>query len=164
MKWSRSVVSDFLLPHGLELTRLLHPWNFSGKSTGVGCHFLLQGAFPTQRSNLDLLHCRQTLYHLGLLFADLVIKRTATFWIITRCRCQPAKSIRSRERARHSWERKLQQKNSTTKMGSRGSDMSPPRDAVWPRLYSASYIYTGEREKDKTVVACVNSLFPFIVG
>ena len=35
--------------------------------------------------------------------------------------------------------------------GSRGSDTSPWRDAVWPRLYSASYIYTGEREKDKTV-------------
>ena len=26
---------------------LLHPWNFLGKSTGVGCHFLLQGIFPT---------------------------------------------------------------------------------------------------------------------
>ena len=45
----------------------------------------------------------------------------------------------------------LQQKNTTTKMGSRGSDTSPRRDAVWPRLYSASYIYTGESEKDKTV-------------
>ena len=22
-------------------TRLLHPWDFLGKSTGVGCHFLL---------------------------------------------------------------------------------------------------------------------------
>ena len=67
------------------------------------------------------------------------------------CRCQPAKSIRSRERARRGWEGKLQQKNSTTKMGSRGSDTSPQREAVWPRLYSASYIYTGECEKDKTV-------------
>ena len=27
----------------------------------VGCHFLLQGIFPTQRSNPGLLHCRQTL-------------------------------------------------------------------------------------------------------
>ena len=42
-------------------------------------------------------------------------------------------------------------KNTTTKMGSRGSDTSPQREAVWPWLYSASYIYTGEREKDKTV-------------
>ena len=41
--WSRSVLSDSLRPHGLESTRLLYPWNFPGKSTGVGCHFLLQG-------------------------------------------------------------------------------------------------------------------------
>ena len=41
------------------------PWDFPGKSTGVGCHFLLQGIFPTQGSNPGLLHCRQTLYHLS---------------------------------------------------------------------------------------------------
>jgi len=29
-------------PHGLQPTRLLHPWDFPGKSTGVGCHCLLQ--------------------------------------------------------------------------------------------------------------------------
>ena len=34
---------------------------FSGKNTGVGCHFLLQGIFPTQGSNPRLLHCRQIL-------------------------------------------------------------------------------------------------------
>ena len=28
-------------PHGLQPTRLLRPWDFLGKSTGVGCHFLL---------------------------------------------------------------------------------------------------------------------------
>ena len=27
-----------------------------GKNTGVGCHFLLQGIFPTQRSNSHFLH------------------------------------------------------------------------------------------------------------
>ena len=41
------------------------PWSFSGKSTGVGCHFLLQGIFPTQGLNLGLPHCRQRLYHLS---------------------------------------------------------------------------------------------------
>ena len=40
-KWSRSVVSDWYQPHGLQPTRLLHPWDFPGKSTGVGCHCLL---------------------------------------------------------------------------------------------------------------------------
>ena len=28
-------------PHGLQSTRLLRPWDFPGKSTGVGCHCLL---------------------------------------------------------------------------------------------------------------------------
>ena len=30
----------------------------------MGCHFLLQGIFPTQGSNLGLPHCRQPLYHM----------------------------------------------------------------------------------------------------
>ena len=43
-KWkgSHSVVSDSACPHGLQPTRILHPWDFPGKSTGVGCHRLLQ--------------------------------------------------------------------------------------------------------------------------
>ena len=41
-KWNRSVVSDSYRPHGLQSTRLLHPWDFPGKSTGVGCHCLLR--------------------------------------------------------------------------------------------------------------------------
>ena len=36
-----------------------------GKNTGVGCHALLQGIFPTQESNPGLPHCRQILYHLS---------------------------------------------------------------------------------------------------
>ena len=40
-KWSRSVVSDSSRSHGLQPTRLLHPWDFPGKSTEVGCHCLL---------------------------------------------------------------------------------------------------------------------------
>ena len=66
-------------PHRQQPTRLPHPWDSPGKNTGVGCHFLLQcmkvkseskvhflfqGIFLTQGSNLDILHCRQTLYRL----------------------------------------------------------------------------------------------------
>ena len=46
-------------------TRLFCPWDFPGKKTGVACHFLLQGIFPTQGPNprfLHLLHCRWILY------------------------------------------------------------------------------------------------------
>ena len=51
--------------HGLQPARLLHPWNFPGKNTGVGCYSLLQGIFVIQESNPGLLNCRQTLYHLS---------------------------------------------------------------------------------------------------
>ena len=44
---------------------LLHPWDFPGKSAGVDCHFLLQGIFPTQESNLGIPYCGQMLYHLS---------------------------------------------------------------------------------------------------
>ena len=40
-------------------TRLPHPWEFLGKSTGVGCHFLLQGIFLTQESKRGLLFLRK---------------------------------------------------------------------------------------------------------
>ena len=46
-----SVVSDSLPPHGMEPARLLGPWDFPGKNTGVGCHFLLQWIFLTQGLN-----------------------------------------------------------------------------------------------------------------
>ena len=52
-------------PMNCRPTRLLHPWDFPGKSTGVGCHFLLQGIFPTQELNPGLRHCRQMLYPLS---------------------------------------------------------------------------------------------------
>ena len=39
-KWSRSVVSNSWQPHGLQPTRLLRPWDFPGKSTGVGVPML----------------------------------------------------------------------------------------------------------------------------
>ena len=36
--------------------RLLCPWGFPGRNTGMGCHFLLQGIFLSQGLNLSLLH------------------------------------------------------------------------------------------------------------
>ena len=62
---NRSVVSASLQLPGLQSTRLLCPWIFPGKNTGVGSYALLQGIFPTQGPNLGLLHCRQILYHLS---------------------------------------------------------------------------------------------------
>ena len=69
-KGSHSVLSGSLQPSGLQPTKLLCPWDFPSKNTGLGCHFLLQGIFPTQGSNpclLCLLHWQMdslTLLHL----------------------------------------------------------------------------------------------------
>ena len=41
------------------------PGDSPGKNTGVGCHVLLEGIFPTQGWNSGLLHCRWILYHLS---------------------------------------------------------------------------------------------------
>ena len=49
-----------LQPCGLEPARLLHPWDFPGKNTGVGCCSLHQGIFLTQGLNPGLLHCRHS--------------------------------------------------------------------------------------------------------
>ena len=48
--------SCLILLHEVQLTRLLCRWDFPGKNTLVGCHFLLQGIFLTQESNSHLLH------------------------------------------------------------------------------------------------------------
>ena len=53
---SCSTVPDSVLPHELWPSKLLCPWDYPGKSIGVGCHFLLQGIFQAQGSNLRLLH------------------------------------------------------------------------------------------------------------
>ena len=57
-----------LCDSGLQPTRPLCPWNFPGKNTRVGCHFLLQGIFLTQGLNPHLLHWQVDslpLHHLG---------------------------------------------------------------------------------------------------
>ena len=66
-----SVASNSSWPRGLKPTRCLCPWDFPGKNTGVGCHFILQGIFPTQGTKPHLLHLLHwqvdslPLYHQG---------------------------------------------------------------------------------------------------
>ena len=57
-----------------------------GKSTGVGCHALLQRIFPTQGSNLGLRHCWQILYclsHQGNLEVIIVLTLFLMYWVAT---------------------------------------------------------------------------------
>ena len=49
----------------------------------MGGHFLPQGIFPTQGSNLGLLHCRQTLYHLSHLGSSLSSHRSVFFFVVS---------------------------------------------------------------------------------
>ena len=54
-------VWPFCDPTGV--TGLLCSWDFSGRNTGMSCHFLLQGIFPTQGSNSNILLGSWILYH-----------------------------------------------------------------------------------------------------
>ena len=65
-KWSRSVTSNSLRPHGLQPTRLLHPWDFPGKGTGVGCHCLLHHHRSKNSKELEVLMFLLTLYFLDM--------------------------------------------------------------------------------------------------
>ena len=57
-KWSRSVMSNSSWPHGLQPNRLLRPWDFPGKSTGVGCHHLLWGTLiGAYKRHLNKIDC-----------------------------------------------------------------------------------------------------------
>ena len=70
LKWLNWTLSGGLVTKSCPT--LLTPWTVARqtslsmdspeKNIGVGCHFLLQGVFSTQDSNLGLLHCRQILY------------------------------------------------------------------------------------------------------
>ena len=65
---SVSQLCPTLKPQGLGPTKLLYPWDFPDKNTGAGCHFLLQGIFPTLRLNPCLLYWQEDsllLSHLG---------------------------------------------------------------------------------------------------
>ena len=62
--FSISVMSDSFVTPWTVAHQAPCPWDFPGKNTGVGCHFLLQGILPTQGSNPHLL----SMCHLVLTF------------------------------------------------------------------------------------------------
>ena len=81
-KWSRSVVSNSLWPHGLLPTRLLCPWDFPGNSTGVDCHFLLQGIFPTQGRSYDVFYFLFVIIYADWIFLWIKYLCGRHLWII----------------------------------------------------------------------------------
>ena len=70
-----------LQSHRLQPARPLSSWDSPGKNTGVGCHALLQGIFPTLGSNPVLLHCRWILNHLSYQEISRILEWVAyPFW------------------------------------------------------------------------------------
>ena len=62
-------MSDSSQPHGLRPTKLLRLWDFPGKSTGVGCHCLLQNSIITIKY-LDV--CLRKIFRKKIVIVDLI--------------------------------------------------------------------------------------------
>ena len=95
-KWmgSCSVMSDSYRPHSLQPTRLLHPWDFPGKSTGVGCHCLLQ--YITLPLTKFFLHKTQ---RIGALWSPHKMPPISSIWV--------SLSEQNRFLGEQIWERKI---------------------------------------------------------
>ena len=83
-KWKRScsVLSNSSRPHGLQPTRLLRPWDFPGKSTGVGCHCLLR-TDGSQECNTEISFHYRTIYRMTIFkvgFLLLVYAPYCKYW------------------------------------------------------------------------------------
>ena len=80
-KWKRShsVMSDSSRPHGLQPTRLLHPWDFPGKSTGVGCHCLLRCKAESRCYSFKTI----TTLFVSWLYPNTKFKKNFKVWLIS---------------------------------------------------------------------------------
>ena len=138
---SHSVVSDSLRPFfWLELTRVLCPWDFPGKNTGVGCHFLLQWIFLTQELKLRLLWI--------------------LYWQVDSWPAEPSEMPRSS----HFSFPFSQVKCPLLVPGGRGKFLSPEAGLLGPRrLYKQTLIWFHHLlPTAQTISALKNSLFLFL--
>ena len=107
--WVTESCPTLLRSHGLQPSRFLCPWDFPGKNTGVGCHFLLQGIFliqgSSQPTDWTLVSCivRWILYHWAT--------REASKMYNPRLKCQWWKMMKKRKRG----EKKEEEENSSNK-------------------------------------------------
>ena len=86
---SCSVVSDSSWSHGTIAHQASLSMGFRGKNTGVGCHFLLQGIFPSEGLNPCLLQCRWILYCLSHQVSPFLgymkVLKIALLWLYFTC-------------------------------------------------------------------------------
>ena len=85
-KWSHSVMSDSSRPHGLQPTRLLHPWDFACNSIGVGCHCLLRNVDNSMLKRRDVTLLTKVCTVKAMLFP--VVMYGCESWTIKKAECQ----------------------------------------------------------------------------
>ena len=76
-----------LRPHELKPVRLLCPWDFPGKNTWVGCHFLLRGISPPRdQTHIPCVSCigRRILYHWASKEAYIIHERKVKVKLLSR--------------------------------------------------------------------------------
>ena len=79
-------MSDSLRPHGLQPTRLLRPWDFPGKSTGVGCHCLLRTNLDSTLKSRDITLPTKVLLVKAMVFP--VVMYGCEGWTVKKAECQ----------------------------------------------------------------------------
>ena len=89
---------------------MLHsPWDFPGRNTGVGCHFLLQGIFPIQGLNPCVLHWQAEFLPLSnqaspfyTIYQNKSQMVRAGFYLLSRVLC-PIQAGKERQEKRNAW-------------------------------------------------------------
>ena len=93
-KWIRSVVSDSSNPIGLQPTRLLRPWDFLGKSIGLGCHWCHWLLWTSVLSHLLLEIWEESTHRTEAWCQHIhILKLTVT--VVVMCVCLVAQSCRT---------------------------------------------------------------------
>ena len=90
---SLSHVRLFATPWTVACTRLLCPWDFPGKNTGVDCHFLLHRIFLTQGSNCGLRDWTQVFSLTGRHFTLWATGKLLHFWVEIKKKKKKKKSL-----------------------------------------------------------------------
>ena len=145
-----------MLSHFSSVQLFATPWTvacksplsveFSSKNTGVHCHFLLQGIFPTQGLNLGLLNYRQILYDLGhqgslwLMPVAVTLERCGVTVCCRECFCGRRISIRTEV---------LPGKTNTNPLCLEFEQSACPLLQIYPDFPFCKYLLISTKEKKK---------------
>ena len=132
-------MSDSSWPHGPQPTRLLHPWDFPGKNTGVGCHCLgptncLMHPFFKNSFRKSQGKIIPTLKSPLPITGALLHRREMVIWKLRKCACKFALHAQGRERLGGSETRSLGPGRGPIPPGSQPQEpLSGSRNPVYPQ-------------------------------